>query len=80
MKSEMKHTLGDLNAYLFEQLDALSNADLTAEELQNEISRSKAVGSIAKDIISNASLVLDAKKAYEDNLSADKKIPKMLEG
>lgn len=39
----MKNTLVDLNNHLFAELERLSDEDLTGEELEAEISRSKAL-------------------------------------
>lgn len=77
----MKNTLGDLNNHLFAQLERLGDEDLKGEALTEEIKRSAAVTEIAEQIISNGALVLKAKIAYEDNISADPADrPKMLEG
>jgi hypothetical protein len=76
----MKNTLGDLNNHLFAQLERLSDEELTGEKLSEEISRAHTITSVSKEIISNASLVLAAKKALSNALDADAKLPKMLEG
>ena len=39
----MRNTLSDLNNYLFEQMERLSDDSLTEEQLQKEIVRSKAI-------------------------------------
>lgn len=44
----MKNTLTDLNNYLFEALERLTDDDLTEEEMQKEITRSQAVTSVAE--------------------------------
>lgn len=75
----MKNTLGNLNNHLFAQLERLGDEDLKGEELQSEILRSKAITSVASQIINNGSLVLEAKKMVDNRLDADGKLPKMLE-
>lgn len=73
-------SLGDLNGYLFEQLERLNDPDLTEEELKTELERTKAVTSVAGQIVANAQVVLKAKLAYEENLDRDAKKPDLLEG
>lgn len=75
-----RNTLGDLNNQLFETLERLNDAEVKGEDLQEQISRAKAVGGIAKDIVSNASLVLEAKKFDDDRMNANEESPRMLEG
>lgn len=62
----MKNTLTDLNEYLFQQLDALSNESLTGEELEKEIERSKAIQGIAKTVIEGANVAFQAKKHMDE--------------
>lgn len=75
-----KTTLGDLNEYLFERLDALSNEDLDELELEKEIKRSKATTDVSKTIIDNARVILDAQKhADEYGYGAkERKLPEVL--
>ena len=72
-----RNTLGDLNNHLFAQLERLNDEDLKGDKLTEEIERSKAVTNVAKEIISNANIVLQAKKYTTEYLS---EVPKMLEG
>ena len=73
----MKNTLGDLNNHLFMHLERLNDEDLKGDKLTEEIERSKAVTNVAKEIIANANIVLQARKYTTEYLS---EVPKMLEG
>lgn len=75
----MKNTLGDLNNHLFAQLERLSDEDLKGDELQEEITRAKAVTSVSTQIINNGNLVLKAEQMKREYGEKDN-IPKMLEG
>jgi hypothetical protein len=77
---KVKNTLGDLNNHLFAQLERLSDEDIKGDALGEEIKRAKAVTSIAHQIISNGSLVLNAQKFHTEFKSKDLQKPKMLEG
>lgn len=61
-----KTTLTDLNEYLFQSLERLTNDDLNAEQLDAEIKRSDAVQRVAKTIIENGTLALNAKKHLDE--------------
>jgi hypothetical protein len=74
-----RNTLADLNLHLFEQLERLNDDELNGEELEKEISRSKAITGIASNIISNASLCLEATKLRME-YGKDDRIPQMLLG
>ena len=56
----MKNKLSDLNNILFEQLERLQDDGLSGESLDQEIARSKAVTSIASQIIQNGNLAMRA--------------------
>ncbi len=76
-----RNTLGDLNLYLFSQLERLDNEELSEDELQQEIQRSKAIASVSAQIISNANTVLEAQRFVSETVGRSKvEVPKMLEG
>lgn len=59
---KQKHSLMDLNEYLFDELDVLTNDNLKGEDLNAEIERSKAVVQVASRIASNAAIQIQAAK------------------
>lgn len=67
-----KTTLNDLNEYLFQEMERLTNEDLSAEELDKEIRRSDALQKVAKTIIDNGILALQAKKHLDEYGQGDK--------
>lgn len=73
-----KQTLGDLNGYLFEQLERLNDPDLTQEELEMELNRSKAIVSVSNQIVNAGNLVLSAQRFYDTRANLDIKQSKML--
>ena len=79
-KKGPKNTLGDLNNFLFAQLERLDNPDLEGDELLKEIARSKAISEISKNVIENANVVLQAKKHMAEYRGTDETMPRMLEG
>ena len=62
----MNNTLTDLNNYLFETLERLTDDELTEEQMEKEITRSKAVTNVAETIIHNGELALKAAKHAEE--------------
>lgn len=78
----MKNKIQDLNDHLFAQLERLNDEDLTQEELEKEIQRTKAVTAVSNQIISNAKLALDATRLQVEFGTPTRKevvLPKMLE-
>lgn len=50
----MKNKISDLRDHMFAALERLSNEDLTPDQLQQEIERSKAVSEVGKVIVESA--------------------------
>ena len=78
--SKTRNTLGDLNNHLFMQLERLGDEDLSGDDLLKEIARSKAISDIAKNVIENANVVLQAQKHMAEYKGTDVTVPRMLEG
>jgi hypothetical protein len=57
----MKNKIQDLRDHLFEQIERLKDAD-KPEEIEREISRAKAMGGIANQIIATAKAEIDFAK------------------
>ena len=76
----MKNNLGDLNNYLFEQLERLNDDDSleNEENFNKEMQRSKAITDVSKTIISNANLLLNAKKYQDEYGIKQNEVPDML--
>jgi len=73
----MKNNLSNLNDYLFEQLDRLTNDDFVGEKLREEIARVEAVVDVSAKIIENANLQVNVcKMAYDAGV--DVKMPQLL--
>ena len=62
----MKNNLMDLNNYLFECIERITDDDLSDDELKREIQRSNAVQQVAKNIIENSRLALETKKHFDE--------------
>lgn len=66
----MKNKLSDLNNYLFEALERISDDSLTPEELEREITKADTTTKIAEAIIKSGELTLKAiKHANEYGIS-----------
>jgi hypothetical protein len=73
----MKNTLTDLNNHLFAQMERLSEESLNLEQLAFEAERSKSLTIIARTIVDNARLVLDAQTRIND-IPERKELPAIL--
>lgn len=60
-----RNKLSDLNDHLFAQLERLSDEEMNGEELDKEISRSKAVSQVSSQIINNAKVTLEAARLVD---------------
>lgn len=70
----VKNTLGDLNNYLFEQLDKLG------DELDSEIRRSETMAKVSEQIIRTGELQFKAMQHMDEyGYDRPKAIPEMLE-
>jgi len=74
-----RNKLSDLNNHLFEQLERLNDTDITEQELKVEITRSKAMSDVAKNIIENGKLSLEAIKFRDTRTDIEHEMPKLLE-
>lgn len=54
----MQNKLTDLNNHLFAQFERLNSEDLSAEDMEKEIQRARAITGVASQIIANGNLVL----------------------
>lgn len=75
----MKNKLTDLNNHLFAQIERLGDEEISKEDLEKEIKRSKAISEISSKIVDNARVSLDAIKFASDMPGNIKKLPEMLE-
>lgn len=55
----MKNKISDLRDHMFAALERLSNEDLTPEQLEKEIQRSKAISEVGKVIVDTAKTEVD---------------------
>lgn len=69
----------DLNNHLFEQMERLNDEDLSADELEKEIKRAKAMTDVSSQIIANAALGISAEKLKAQYGNQNIKLPRMLD-
>ena len=74
------NNLNSLNNKLFEQLDRLTNNNLSGDKLREELERTDAIVDISRTIISNADLMLKAMVAKDEKLGSYAKLPALLDG
>lgn len=77
----MKNTLSDLNNYLFEQLERLSDDDLTEDQLERELRKTDSIVKVSEKIIANGELAFKTMQHMDNygyGLSEDRTLPPML--
>jgi hypothetical protein len=74
-----RNKITDLNNHLFAQLEKLNDDELTAEQINLECKRAKAMSSIASQILSSAKITLEAMKLVNEDKVDSKNIPKLLQ-
>ena len=77
----MKNSLCDLNDHLFVMLEDVMNTseeEASTEEINNVCKKAKTVTSLAKTIINNASVELEAMQFINSSASKSGNIPEML--
>lgn len=68
----MKNKISDLNNYLFEQIERLNDDNLSGDELDEQLKKSKTIIEISKVVIDSGSLALQAKKHMDAYGAGDK--------
>lgn len=63
----MKNSLTDLNNHLFVALERLNDENISVDEMNKEIERSKIISEIADKIIRNAQTQIKAYEVASDN-------------
>lgn len=80
----MKNTLGDLNNYLFEQLERLNDDSLDPEALELQLRKADGVVRISEKIIANGELAFKTMKHLDEygyhTEKTEATIPPMLMG
>lgn len=76
----MKNTLLDLNNHLFEQLERLTDDELTDEQIEREIKKTDAVVKIADKIIESGQLAFRTMQHMDEYGygNANRSVPTML--
>ena len=63
---KMKNTTEDLNNHLMSLIEEMNDDSMSDEQIEKTVRRSKAISDVARTIIENNRLVLDASKAVTD--------------
>lgn len=74
----MQNNLSDLNNHLFAQLELLNSGELSKEELEKEIKKTKAMTSISSQILKIASIQISAIKTAESCGLLNNELPSLI--
>ena len=74
----MQNNLSDLNNHLFAQLELLNSGELSNEELEKEIKKTKAMTSISSQILKVASIQISAIKTAETYGLLNDELPSLI--
>ena len=75
----MKNTLTDLNNYLFEQMERLTDDSLTEDQLELELKKTDGIIKVSETIIHNGELAFRViQHADQHGYGTQKNMPKML--
>lgn len=76
----MKNTLTDFSNIMFEQLEKISDDNLTDEELEKEIKRTEAMTNLGESILKTGELQLKVMQHMDEyGYEREKNIPETLE-
>lgn len=75
----MRESLNDLNSLLFEELERLGNADLSGENLDEELRRAAGMAKISTNIINTANVAIQAVRLQQEHVG-EFEMPSMLLG
>ncbi len=75
----MKNKLSDLHNHLFAELERLSDESLKGDKLTEEIGRAKAITNVAKEVINNSKLILDAQKTIKEWCMSKEDLPQLFD-
>lgn len=76
----MKNTLGDLSNLMFEQLEKMSDDDMTDEQLEKEIKRADAMAKMGEAILKTGELQFKVMQHMDEyGYQREKNVPEMLE-
>lgn len=75
----MKNSLDDLNNILFEQIERLNDDEImNSKTAARECARAKATSNIARQIIENAKVQLEAFKYFDEFRVKESEVPEVL--